>query len=323
MDRLESDFECRFAGLPSNGSLLVWEITNKCNLRCAHCCNSSNPYVNTDIEVSFDTIKKVIGQFKENKIVQVYFSGGEPLCRNDFLDILKLIDTDFTDVYIASNGTLLENDVNIKAFKEINFKAISISLDSHISTINDHLRNYQGAFQRTVNGIKKCVNEGITVRLSTMILPSNVDLLEEQLRFFVNLGVVNITLRTIFPVGRAKENREFIVDINAKFSYLINIIDSLNKEFPNVNIEHNLFENIIAKESKVCICYGGDNLIHIDSKGFTSSCSWLYKIDKNKFNGGNINDNTLESCFKKIKDVMTTLKTEYKGCPLEELTTNL
>ena len=321
MNILEDDFECRFAGLPKGGRLLVWEITNKCNLKCAHCCNSSNSFVDENLEVSIDKIKTVVKQFKENQIVQAYFSGGEPLCRKDFLDILNLIDTDYTEVSIASNGTLLDDDTYVEELRKINFRAISISLDSHIPAIHDDIRNCQGAFTKTVNGIKKCIDAGIIVRLSSMILPSNVNFLEEQLRFFVSLGVENITLRTIFPVGRAKENKKFIVDADTDFSSLINIVDSLNKEFPKVNIEHNFLENSIIKTKNVCVCHGADNLIHIDSKGFVSSCSWLYKFDRKKFNGGNIKKHSLWLCINSITDIMATLKQEYQGCPLEKLKT--
>ena len=74
MIRLNDDFECRFAGLPQDGRLLVWEITNKCNLKCFHCCNNSNPFADTGNEVTLDDIKNVVKQFKENRIIQAYFS---------------------------------------------------------------------------------------------------------------------------------------------------------------------------------------------------------------------------------------------------------
>lgn len=317
MERLEDDFECRFAGLPKNGRLLVWEITNKCNLNCYHCCNNSNPFVDTKDEVPVEIIKEVVKQFKANRIVQAYFSGGEPFCRNDIFEILSLIDTDYTEVSVASNGTLLANEGYVEKLRKTNIRAISISLDSHIPNIHDRIRNQEGAFEKTIIGIKKCVEAGIVVRLSSMVLPSNFDSMEEQLRFFISLGVENITLRTIFPVGRAEFNKQLIVDID--FTNIINLVDSLNKEFPEVNIEHNFSKDSSKNCSSACVCHGADNLIHIDSKGFVSSCSWLYKFDRQRFNGGNIKSYSLELCIKNMMDIMTQLRQQYPGCPLEEL----
>lgn len=317
MERLEDDFECRFAGLPKDGRLLVWEITNKCNLNCYHCCNNSNPFIDTKDEVPVKVIKEVVKQFKANRIVQAYFSGGEPFCHDDIFEILPLIDTDYTEVSVASNGTFLENEDYVEKLRRSNIRAISISLDSHIPSIHDKIRNHEGAFEKTINGIKKCVAAGIVVRLSTMVLPSNFQFMEEQLRFFISLGVENITLRTIFPVGRADFNRQLIVDID--FTDLINLVDSLNKEFPDVNIEHNFSKDSSQKKTGICVCHGSDNLVHIDSKGFVSSCSWLYKFDKQKFNGGNIKNCTLESCINNMTNIMTQLRQQYPGCPLEKL----
>lgn len=317
MTRLNDDFECRFAGLPQDGRLLVWEITNKCNLNCFHCCNNSNPLVDTSDEVTLDDIKNIVKQFKENRIIQAYFSGGEPFCRNDIFEILNLIDTTYTEVSVASNGTLLAIDGYAERLKKSNIRAISISLDSHVANVHDEIRNSTGAFYRTIKGIKKCVELGIVVRLSSMVLPSNINSIEEQLRFFIDLGVENITLRTIFPVGRAKTNKHFILETD--FELLISIVNSLNNEFPAVNIEHNFSSESSQNTSNICVCHGADNLIHIDSAGYVSSCSWLYKFNKKRFNGGNIKHSSLKLCIDNMTDIMTKLKQQYSGCPLERI----
>lgn len=63
-------------------SVVVWNVTRACNLRCRHCYASSdgNP---ADGELSTGEALKFIDDLAEYKVPVILFSGGEPLLRQD------------------------------------------------------------------------------------------------------------------------------------------------------------------------------------------------------------------------------------------------
>ena len=87
------------------------ELTYRCNLNCPYC------YVGDErkkTELSTEEWKNVIDQLPFYSIATLV--GGEPLVRNDFIDILAYASKRIMNkVHVVSNGILI-NDEIIKAF---------------------------------------------------------------------------------------------------------------------------------------------------------------------------------------------------------------
>ena len=304
---------CRFRP-PQKGTLLIWEITNLCNLECAHCCNKSSPLADTSLEVSKDKAIAIINEFEKLNITEVYFSGGEPFIQNDFVDIISHINTDKTVIYVASNAILLTKD-KVNELKGISIKRMTISLDGHTPEIHNKVRRRPFAFDKTVDGISNCISSGIPVRISGVITPDNAEFVEEFIEFVASLKVKAIVLHTVLPVGRAKQNKELISgkEFNEK---IIEKINNAKRKFPDVVIDHS-FEDDTSLSDKGC--QAGKRLLHITSNGDVSPCSWLYKIDARRFTLGNIKEATLEQCLLNNDKVMNPVLELAPNCPIASI----
>jgi MoaA/NifB/PqqE/SkfB family radical SAM enzyme len=69
--------------------VLAWELTRRCNLACAHCRALAQGEVSPD-ELSLSEIGKVLEQVAALPRPLLILSGGEPLLREDLLDIVAL-----------------------------------------------------------------------------------------------------------------------------------------------------------------------------------------------------------------------------------------
>ena len=100
------------------------ELTYRCNLNCPYC------YVGDErkkTELSTEEWKNVIDQLPFYSIATLV--GGEPLVRNDFIDILAYASKRIMNkVHVVSNGILI-NDEIIKAFIKYKLLLLSVSLD--------------------------------------------------------------------------------------------------------------------------------------------------------------------------------------------------
>jgi len=80
-------------------------VTQRCNLRCIHCCEKVQPD-----EGNLSQIKKIIDKLAENNIKKICVTGGEPLLRKDIIDILKYIHSKKIDLTFSTNGTLVTRE---------------------------------------------------------------------------------------------------------------------------------------------------------------------------------------------------------------------
>ena len=55
---------------------VTWEVTNRCNLRCAHCLSDSSPEADVSGELSLEEAKAVADQLIAARVFQVHFGGG-------------------------------------------------------------------------------------------------------------------------------------------------------------------------------------------------------------------------------------------------------
>lgn len=138
-------------------------ITNRCNLNCRYCYLKNSPKDKKEViykEISLDTIKKVINL---NNIKSVYLSGGEPLMHPDFFNIVKYFLSKNINVYVATNGLLL-NDHMLKKLNGVN---LLISLRQEFPQIIDIVKNvlnhnincsiYFIPTQDNIKFLKKCL----------------------------------------------------------------------------------------------------------------------------------------------------------------------
>jgi radical SAM protein with 4Fe4S-binding SPASM domain len=183
--------------------LIVWNFTRQCNLRCKHCYENAGPKPAPD-ELTTEEAKQTIDEFADAGVVALSFSGGEPLIRKDFFEVAKYADERGFYVTVASNGTLITEEVAQK-MKEIGVQYVEISLDG-FEKIHDEFRGMPGAWKRAVQGIKNCVNVGLDTGVATTATRYNFKEIPKLAEFIEkDLRAKRFIVFNFIPVSRGKE----------------------------------------------------------------------------------------------------------------------
>lgn len=151
--------------------VVVWNMTQRCNLRCIHCYSQSYnmKYKN---ELTTQQGKQLIDDLADFGTPVLLFSGGEPLMRKDLPELAMYARSKGIRVVISTNGTLIDENT-AKLLKEIGLSYVGVSLDGMKQT-NDRFRGVKGAFDAALNGMRNCKNQGIKVGLRFTINKRNV-----------------------------------------------------------------------------------------------------------------------------------------------------
>ncbi len=174
--------------------------TNRCNLKCKHCINSAS--TECMVELNTKQIIDIVDQCKTMGVCFVDFNGGEFFIRNDVEKLLDYTLSNKLNVVITTNGTLITDSWIEKYRGKISL--VRISLDNCIEKVHDDFRGVPGAFQQTVNNIRKLIANGFRVTVLSTIRRSSLSSLFDFLDFLDSLHVSAIHTTLLIPAGRGR-----------------------------------------------------------------------------------------------------------------------
>ena len=184
---------------PLSGVILIWNLTNRCNLYCKHCYASANQ--DRTEELSLEEIKKIAEDLKKNGVKFAILSGGEPLLREDIYEIAKVLKEKGIRTYLSTNGILI-NRGNLKAIKE-SFDYVGISVDGK-PEVHDRFRGKRGAFRESLRALELCLSEGIKVGLRFTLSQMTAESLPYVFELAEELNVPKVYISHLVYAGRGK-----------------------------------------------------------------------------------------------------------------------
>ena len=189
---------------------LELQLTSRCNLRCRHC------YIGDDTprELSSAQVRSVLKEFEEMQGLRVLITGGEPLLHSRFDEINEMLPDLFLRKVLFTNGVLLKKDV----LNRLKVHEIQVSIDG-MQAAHDALRG-AGTWDIALGAVRRALDAGFEVSVSTMIHPGNRGDFDAMERLFKSLGVKDWTVDVPCATGRMKDNRELTVSPEEGGRYL-------------------------------------------------------------------------------------------------------
>jgi cyclic pyranopterin phosphate synthase len=161
-------------------------ITDRCNLSCMYChnegadCCTCGPVGH---EMKPELICGIVREAAKFGVSKVKFSGGEPLFRKDFEEILACLPP-LKEVSATTNGILLEK--RARTLKATGLDRVNVSLDSLVPEKYERITGAPpGSLEKVIRGINSAVEAGLTpVKLNMVLLKGiNDDEIDSMMEF--------------------------------------------------------------------------------------------------------------------------------------------
>jgi len=163
--------------------VVVWNVTKACNLKCVHCYAKASESSH-EKELTTREGLTMLDDLAGFGVPVVLFSGGEPLVREDLVELASYAVHKGMRAVISTNGTLITQD-KARELKDVGLSYVGVSLDG-LEEVNDRFRGKKGAFRAAMQGIRNCQEVGLKVglrftlnRMNVQEVPRIFDLLEE------------------------------------------------------------------------------------------------------------------------------------------------
>ena len=180
--------------------LISWNTTRQCHLNCRHCYRDAG--AKEARELSTEEGKTLLEEIKHSGFRLVIFSGGEPLLRDDIVELTAYASQLGLRPVFGTSGTMLTRE-KVRELKKAGALRLGISLDSAEAPIHDDLRQVPGSWQEAVEGMENCRVEGLEFQVHTTVVESNYEEFERIADFSVELGAEAHHVFFLVPTGRA------------------------------------------------------------------------------------------------------------------------
>lgn len=164
-------FSTHINHLPS----LIIELTDRCNNNCQHC------YINRPAgdlqaaarEMKTDFIKELIRQAADLGCLDLRFTGGEPLLRDDFFELYRFARMSGFKVHIFTNARLISSELVNLLKKMPPGQPVGITVYGMNPDSYEKVSGVKGSFEEFRKGVRMLQENRIDFGLKLVVLPDN------------------------------------------------------------------------------------------------------------------------------------------------------
>ena len=254
----------------SNPEWLLAELTYRCPLHCPYCSNpvELSKYKN---ELSTEEWVRVLVEGSQLGILQLGFSGGEPLARSDLEILVKRANELGYYTNLITSGIGL-TETRISTLKNNGLDSIQISFQSDEDTLNDYISGRKNSFIEKMNTAKLIKKYGFPLTFNIVLHSKNISRINKILDMAIDLGADYIELaNTQYSGGFAFENRDYLLPTLEQVQYAkqVSMEYSLNKSNPKI---YYVFPDYYQGRPKACMNGWGSTYMVVTPDGSILPC---------------------------------------------------
>jgi radical SAM protein with 4Fe4S-binding SPASM domain len=186
--------------------VVVWNVTQRCNLFCMHCYASSKNHEYPG-ELTTEEGLHLLDELAAFGAPTVLFSGGEPLTRPDLFQLVSHASQAGLRCVLSTNGTLITPEI-ADSIAASGFSYVGISLDG-LSGTHDKIRGKKGAFDEALRGLRLCRDRGVRVGLRFTVHHKNLDQLPAVLDLLESEDIPRCCIYHLAYAGRGDRIRSY------------------------------------------------------------------------------------------------------------------
>ena len=302
--------------------LVIWEVTQACDLACVHCRASALPD-RSPKELTTEQGYRLLDEIRSFGEPLMVFTGGDPLKRPDLYDLIRYAVKIGLRTNVTPSATPLLTAEAIDKFKEAGVSRMAISLDGPDAVSHDEFRGIPGTFERAMFALRHARDIGLDTQLQTTITRRNMGRLQEMADIAAEVRTKMWSLFFLIVTGRALEGDdldaaeyekvfEFMYELSKTSAFGVKTTEAMHYRryvAQRTKAEHGVTQNENAKG--VAWRTAGVS----DGKGFVfvSHTGEIFPSGFLPVTGGNVLEDSLTDVYRNSELFQTLRDTSQRG----------
>jgi len=302
--------------------LVIWEVTQACDLACVHCRASAQSERHAK-ELTTEQGYRLLDEIRSFGEPLMVFTGGDPLKRPDLYNLARYAVKIGLRTNVTPSATPLLTGEAIEKFKEAGVSRMAISLDGPDAQSHDDFRGVPGTFERAMFALRHARDIGLDTQLQTTVTQRNMHRLSEFADIASEVRTKMWSLFFLIVTGRAAENDdlradeyekvfEFMYELSKTAPYGIKTTEAMHYRryvAQRIKAEHGVTANENAKGVawRTAGVSDGKGFVFVSHRGEIFPSGFL------PVTGGNVLDDSLTDVYRNSELFKTLRDTTQRG----------
>jgi radical SAM protein len=229
--------------------LVIWEVTQACDLACVHCRASAQP-MRHPMELTTEQGFQLLESVKSFGDPLMVFTGGDPLKRPDLFALLEKSSNLGLRTTVTPSATPLLTAAAILQFQLCGVKRMAVSLDGPDAESHDGFRRVSGSFIRTLYALETARRMGLETQVNTTVTRHNRARLLEIAHVVEHSGARLWSVFFLVPTGRAAVADDISAeDYEEVFGFLYELSKEVPFDIKTTEAQH--YRRVVAQRQKL------------------------------------------------------------------------
>jgi PqqA peptide cyclase len=248
---------------------LLAELTYRCPLACPYCSNPLKLRLD-DKELDTSAWRRVLTQAAGLGVIQVHFSGGEPLVRPDLAELvahargLNL----YTNLITSGVGA---DEPRLTRLRDAGLDAVQVSLQDTRAAENDLLAGAR-SFDQKCRAISLVKQLGFPLTLNFVLHRHNLDRVEEVIELAVRAGAERLELAHVQYTGWAFRNRAALLPSRDQVERAAAVVDAARRRLGGRPEILHVMPDYFQSLPKACLNGWGRMFLTVAPDGIVLPC---------------------------------------------------
>ncbi len=228
--------------------LVIWEVTQACDLACLHCRASAEP-CRHPLELTGEEGFRLLDEIRGFGEPLMVFTGGDPLKRPDLFDLLSYSVRLGLRTTVTPSATPLLTAEAIERFRDSGISRMAVSLDGADAAAHDGFRRVAGSFDRTIFALEHARRIGLETQINTTVTRLNAGSLAGIAKLVAESGARLWSVFFLVATGRATRSDDLdAAGYEDVFRYLCDLSKTAPFDIKTTEAQH--YRRYVAQRRK-------------------------------------------------------------------------
>jgi pyrroloquinoline quinone biosynthesis protein E len=298
---------------------MLAELTYRCPLRCPYCSNPVRPAKQDELDS--EQWSQAIRDAAALGVLQIGFSGGEPLQRSDLETLIQVARDAGLYTNLITSGLGL-NEKRMKLLADNGLDNIQVSFQAARGELADSIAGVRNSHHQKLRAVGLIHEIGIALSLNVVLHRFNIDQLGEIIDLAETLKATRLELASTQYYGWAYRNLSRLIPTRDQVEVATQVATAARKRLKGVMEVLYVLPDYFTGRPKPCMSGWGRRYLTVNPNGSVLPCPIASEIPGLVFD--NIRERSLAWIWKESESFNRFRGTEWmpepcRSCPQREV----